>query len=202
MLTFPVASLTPDKVYGFLEVVAKTGRAETNSGSGAARIQHRPWEEVHRSLGEAMKERRAPYADVTAEPHETRGTFEECQFKACVIGRENIDNDPLRRTAKVTIDLSNTGITFAPGDRLSIMPANSTCEMDKVVRACGLSKYLDFSVPLEGLWQRYAKHVKAVYNKVDDSLTARDILRWGKLSPLGKDVLMKVLPAKYFSNTD
>ena len=39
-----------DKVYGFLEVVAKTGRVETNGGSGESDTQGRPWEEVSRRI--------------------------------------------------------------------------------------------------------------------------------------------------------
>ena len=190
MLKLTVSWLTVDKVYGFLEVVVKTGRAETNSGSGAAKIQYRPWEEVHRSLGEAMKERRAPYAEITAEPHETRGTFEECQFKGCIISRHSIDSDSSRRTGRVTIDVSNTGITFAPGDRLAIMPINNWREIEKVARACNLFASLDTLIPVNGCWLRFAKHMKRVYES-DGNLTVRDILSRGKLAPLAKDTLVK-----------
>jgi sulfite reductase alpha subunit-like flavoprotein len=180
-------------VYGFLEVVANTGRAKTNSGSGAASIQYRPWEEVHRSLGEAIKERRAPYADVTVEPHETRGTFEECQFNARIVSRQSIDEDPFRKTAKVTMDISNSGITFAPGDRIAVMPLNSWSDIEKVVRARNLSELLNTLVPLDGTWQRYAKHLTHVYQKESAAnLSLRDILRRGKLAPLTKEIIMKV----------
>jgi sulfite reductase alpha subunit-like flavoprotein len=180
-------------VYGFLEVVAKTGRAETNSGSGAASIEYRPWEEVHRSLGATIKERRAPYADITAEPHETRGTFDECSFKARIVSRQSIDEDPFRKTAKVTIDISNSGVTFAPGDRMAVMPLNSWSDMEKIVRVCNLSELLDTLVPLDGAWQRYSKHLIHVYQKESaGNLYVRDILRRGKLAPLTKEIIMKV----------
>ena len=75
-----------DKVYGFLEVVAKTGRAETNGGAGASDLAGRPWMEVHRVLSESMKERLAPYRrSIRVEPHEMRGTFKECRFSGRIV---------------------------------------------------------------------------------------------------------------------
>jgi hypothetical protein len=49
------------KVYGFLEVVAKTGRTETNGNAGAGDNAGRPWEEVHKTLSDSMKERLDPF---------------------------------------------------------------------------------------------------------------------------------------------
>lgn len=189
-----------DKAFGFLEVVGKTGRPETNGGSGAASIQHRPWEEVHRSLSEAMKERLAPYNGIMAEPHETRGTFEECRFKARIISRRNIAKDCDRKTAKVTIDVSNTGLTFAPGDRLTIMPCNSRSDIEKVVKALKLSNALDETVPLNRDWKRYAQHIKNIsLSGTLQHLSVRDILRIGKLAPLTKDLILKVCMSNLIS---
>src|SRR6266536_1447201 len=113
----------PDKVYGFLEVVAKTGRSETNGNAGSSDAVGRPWEEVHKTLSDSMKERLDPFrAELSIQPHEMRGCFEECRFKARILSRTTIDNDPDRSTGMVTFDLQHSGITFQPGDRLAVMP--------------------------------------------------------------------------------
>jgi hypothetical protein len=121
-----VADSTTDKVYGFLEVVAKTGRTETNGNAGAEDSEGRPWEQVHRTLSDSMKERLDPYrGDVKVQPHEMRGSFEECRFAARVLDRQNIDGDPNRLTGMVTFDLHNTGITFQPVSHLLDHISNS-----------------------------------------------------------------------------
>lgn len=62
-----------------------------------------------------MKERLDPYrGEVKVQPHEMRGSFEECRFQARILDRQHIDGDPLRTTGMVTFDLHNTGITFQP----------------------------------------------------------------------------------------
>lgn len=79
-----------------------------------------------------MKERLQPYrGDIPVEPHQMRGTFEECRFKSRVLSRSNVDEDPSRSIAMVTLDIQDTGITFRPGDRLAVMPLNSWIECAK-----------------------------------------------------------------------
>ncbi|KAK3938520.1 sulfite reductase [NADPH] flavoprotein alpha-component [Diplogelasinospora grovesii] len=113
------------KVFGILEIASKTGRTETNGLSGATDDNGRPWEETHKQFSEAMKERLEPYrGSITVEPHEMRGTFEECRYRSRVISRSFVDTDPRRSIAMVTLDIQNTGITFQPGDRLAVMPLN------------------------------------------------------------------------------
>ena len=110
------------KVYGFLEVVAKTGRTETNGNAGSGDSDGRAWEEVHRTLSDSMKERLAPYrGEVKVQPHQMRGSFEECRFQARIMQRQAIDHDLDRVTSMVTFDLHNTGITFQPGEFSPIM---------------------------------------------------------------------------------
>ncbi|OAL18779.1 hypothetical protein AYO20_11699 [Fonsecaea nubica] len=182
------------KVYGFLEVVAKTGRSETNGNAGSSDNVGRPWEEVHKTLSESMRERLEPFrGKVTLQPHELRGSFEECRFKARILSRSFVDSDPQRSTAMVTFGLEGTGITFQPGDRLAIMPVNSWTEIAKITAALGLDELLHRSVPLSANadWHRFARHLKSV-NRTDGepSLTVQDILRRGHLAPLTKDVVM------------
>ncbi|ETI24376.1 hypothetical protein G647_03745 [Cladophialophora carrionii CBS 160.54] len=182
------------KVYGFLEVVAKTGRSETNGNAGSADDAGRPWEEVHKTLSESMRERLEPFrGKVTLQPHELRGSFEECRFKARILSRSFVDTDSSRSTAMVTFGLEGTGMTFQPGDRLAIMPLNSWTEVGKVTAALGLDNLLQAKVPVSQSpdWSRFAKHLRTLNGTGEDNwLTVRDILRRGHLAPLTKDLVM------------
>ncbi|EFQ28219.1 cytochrome b5-like Heme/Steroid binding domain-containing protein [Colletotrichum graminicola] len=180
------------KVFGILEVAAKTGRTETNGASGAADGE-RPWEETHRQFSEAMKERLEPYRGALAmEPHQMRGTFEECRYVTRVLSRSHVDSDPTRSIAMVTLDISETGITFAPGDRLAVMPLNSWGECAKVIAALGLEQHMDTPVEAGGTWARFAMHLGSVRRTAAVKLTVGDILRRGHLAPITKGMAIKV----------
>ncbi|KAH7358092.1 cytochrome b5-like Heme/Steroid binding domain-containing protein [Plectosphaerella cucumerina] len=180
------------KVFGILEVAGKTGRTETNGASGAADGE-RPWEETHRQFSEAMKERLEPYRGTSlVEPHQMRGTFEECRYVTRVLSRSFVDSDPTRSIALVTLDIENTGITFAPGDRLAIMPLNSWDECAKVMAALGLQEYIDVPVEVDGVWARFENHLGSVRRTAKPKLTVGDILRRGHLAPITKDLALKI----------
>lgn len=186
------------KVFGLLEVASKTGRTETNGNSGGGDDSGRPWEEVHRQFSDAMKERLEPFrGNITVEPHQMRGTFEECRYKSRVLNRSFVDTDSNRSIALVTLDLKNTGITFQPGDRLAVMPLNSWEECAKVAAALGLDDKLDAPVLLDARWSRFADHIGAVSRLEVTSpyvrtLKVRDILRRGHLAPLTQDLVLKI----------
>lgn len=139
-------------------------------------------------------ERLDPYrGSIAVEPHEMRGSFEECRFKATIVNRQFINSDATRSTAMVTFDLHDTGITFKPGDRLAVMPLNTWIEVAKVASALGLDTMLNSPVPTENIpeWARFAKHLASVLRtSVVPQLTVRDILRRGHLAPLTKDLVM------------
>lgn len=180
------------KVFGILEVAGKTGRTETNGASGAADAG-RPWEETHKQFSEAMKERLAPYrADIPVEPHEMRGTFEECRYKSRVLNRSYVDNDPKRGIAMVTLDIQDTGITFQPGDRLAVMPLNSWEECAKVAASLGLDDMLNVQVPPNKAWARFSEHLGSVSRTPTGPLTVRDLLRRGHLAPLTQNLVLKI----------
>jgi sulfite reductase alpha subunit-like flavoprotein/cytochrome b involved in lipid metabolism len=181
------------KVFGILEIASKTGRTETNGLSGAPDMNGKPWEETHRQFSEAMKERLEPYrGNIMVEPHQMRGTFEECRYRSRVLSRSFVDSDPNRSIAMVTLDLENTGITFQPGDRLAVMPLNSWEECAKVAAALGLADYLDYRVTLNAQWQRFAQHLGSVRRTSTPQLTVKDILRRGHLAPITKELALKV----------
>nr|XP_036575257.1 sulfite reductase flavoprotein alpha-component [Colletotrichum truncatum]KAF6781801.1 sulfite reductase flavoprotein alpha-component [Colletotrichum truncatum] len=183
------------KVYGFLEIAAKTGRAGTNGNPEAGKTGTL-WQETHQLLSNSMKERLEPYnQDLTVEPHEMRGSFEECRFSSRILKRSHIDRDPVRSTGMVTFDLAKTGITFQPGDRLAVMPLNSQSEIEKVVSALSLRDILKQDVPLGSHkeWKRFATHLSKVEGETfSGTLTVYDILRRGHLAPLTKPVVAEV----------
>ena len=181
------------KVFGLLEVAGKTGRSETNGLSGAPDSNARPWEETHKQFSEAMKERLEPYrGNISVEPHEMRGSFEECRYRSRVLSRSFVDSDPNRSLAMVTLDIENTGITWQPGDRLAVMPLNSWEECAKVAAALGLGDYLDTRVALNRKWERFSQHLGAVSHSPAPVLTVKDILRRGHIAPITKDLALKV----------
>ncbi|KAK4466781.1 sulfite reductase [NADPH] flavoprotein alpha-component [Cladorrhinum samala] len=181
------------KVFGILEIASKTGRTETNGLSGAPDSNGRPWEETHKQFSEAMKERLEPFrGDLAVEPHEMRGTFEECRYRSRILSRSFVDNDPNRSIAMVTLDLKNTGITFQPGDRLAVMPLNSWDECAKVAAALGLGDYLNYRVSLNAQWKRFAQHIGSVSHTSTPQLTVEDVLRRGHLAPITKELALKV----------
>ncbi|KDN61558.1 putative cytochrome b5-like Heme/Steroid binding domain-containing protein [Colletotrichum sublineola] len=181
------------KVFGILEIAAKTGRTETNGASGAADGE-RPWEETHHQFAEAMKERLEPYRGaLPVEPHQMRGTFEECRYVTRVLSRSHVDSDPTRSIAMVTLDIHDTGITFAPGDRLAVMPLNGWGECAKVIAALGLEQHMDTPVEAGGTWARFAMHLGSVRRTAAPvKLTVCDILRRGHLAPITKDMALKI----------
>ncbi|KAF4990484.1 hypothetical protein FGRMN_8441 [Fusarium graminum] len=180
------------KVFGILEVAAKTGRTATNGLSGAADAT-RPWEETHRQFSDTMKERLEPFrGKLDTEPHSMRGTFEECRYVAKVANCSSVDNDAARSTAMVTLDIRNTGITFTPGDRVAMMPLNSWEECAKMVAALGLDQHLGTPVPTTGTWSRFERHLSSVRNGRQRRLTVIDIFRRGHLAPITKELAVKV----------
>ena len=48
-----------------------------------------------------MKERLEPYRGDIPEPNQMRGTFEECRYRAKILSRASVDNDPYRTIAGV-----------------------------------------------------------------------------------------------------
>ena len=183
-------------MYGFLELVAKTGRTETNANLGAANHDVKLWQETHQLLSTSMIERLEPYyKDVAVQPHQMRGSFEECRFSSRVLKRGRIDQDPARTTGLVTFNLGNTGITFKPGDRLAVMPLNSISEIEKVISALGLRDILHQEVPLQSHpeWKRFADHLFKVERETfSGTLSVYDVLRRGHLAPLTKSVVTAV----------
>ena len=104
-----------------------------SGGAGFSDTAGRPWQTVHKTLADSMKERLEPYrraGSLDVQPQEMRGTYDECRFLAKIIKRAAVDDDPHRSTGQVTFDLKNLGLTFIPGDRLAVMPLNSWSDVE------------------------------------------------------------------------
>lgn len=140
-----------------------------------------------------MKERLEPFRGTSnIEPHEMRGTFEECRYRGRILGRNFVDTDPKRSIAMVTLDIQDTGITFQPGDRLAVMPMNSWTECAKVAAALGLDTLLEHPVALDCTWTRFADHLGQTTRTGRAQLNVIDILRKGHLAPITKDLATKM----------
>jgi len=175
-----------------LECAGKSGRTETNGASGAADAM-RPWEQTHKEFSEAMKERLEPFrGQRDIEPHEMRGTFEECRYRGRILSRNHVDTDSNRSIAMVTLDIQETGITFQPGDRLAIMPMNNWTECAKIAASLGLEAMLEDPVALDRTWTRYADHIGAITHSGRPQLSVIDILRKGHLAPVTKELATKL----------
>lgn len=180
------------KVFGLLECAGKTGRTETNGASGAANDM-RPWEQTHEEFSASMKERLEPFrGNRDIEPHEIRGSFEECRYRGRILSRNFVDSDPSRSIAMVTLDIQEAGITFQPGDRLAVMPMNSWTECAKVAAALGLDCMLEDTVTLDRGWSRYANHIASVTRIGKPNFTVIDILRKGHLAPVTQELATKL----------
>jgi sulfite reductase alpha subunit-like flavoprotein len=179
-------------MFQLLECAGKTGRTETNGASGAANDM-RPWEQTHQEFSASMKERLEPFrGQRDLEPHEMRGTFEECRYRGRILSRNFVDSDPSRSIAMVTLDIQEAGITFQPGDRLSVMPMNSWTECAKVAAALGLDFMLEDTVALNRVWSRYADHIASVTRSGRPRLTVIDVLRKGHLAPITQVLATKL----------
>lgn len=153
----------------------------------------RPWEQTHKEFSEAMKERLEPFrGNSDIEPHEMRGTFEECRYRGRILSRNFVDSDPKRSIAMVTLDIQDTGITFQPGDRLAVMPLNSWTECAKVAAALGLEYMLEEPVALDRTWTRFADHLGSITRSSRSKLAVLDILRKGHLAPITKELATKL----------
>jgi sulfite reductase alpha subunit-like flavoprotein/predicted heme/steroid binding protein len=178
-------------------VVAKTVQTEVRGDADSAVPDRRPWEVVHKMLSQSMIERLKPYhSSITVQPHEMRGCFEECRFKAKISHRSYIDQDPDRNTARVTIKVENLGLTFSAGDRLAIMPLNSRRDVLAVANSLNLLGILHEIIPNECLtaeWAQYAHHETVVTPPASNGMyRVCDILGKGHLSPLKKELVLSL----------
>lgn len=169
------------KVYGFLELAFKIGRTATNGDTMGK--NDRGWEVVHQLLGESRVERLS-VKDQTTDHQNNRGTFRECPFSASILHRVDINQDPEGMTRQVTLNLSNTGLLYQPGDRLTVMPLNTDEEVTNALALFNLKA--DENVPLNTPdWLAHGTILTPGISKsAEPALSAYDFFQRAQLRPL------------------
>jgi len=153
------------KVYGYLELAFKVGRAVTIGGFSGA-FKDRTWDQVDGELEASRLERSARW----------RTDYQHAKVEA-VIPRPVEGSSGIRRVA---LDVSDTGVRFRIGSRCAVLPENRAALVDRTLRAL----HADGSelVPLTLEWQealrQRLRHVRG------EALPIRELLRFGTIRPV------------------
>jgi sulfite reductase alpha subunit-like flavoprotein len=153
------------KVYGYLELAFKVGRAVTIGGFAGA-FKDRTWDQVDSELEASRVERSArreaayQHAEVRAgEPPPVQGS------------------SGIRR---VVLDVSNSGARFRVGSRCAVLPENRAELVERTVRA--LRAEGSELVPLTLEWQEAMR--QRLGRESGDALPLGDLLRFGAIRPV------------------
>ena len=152
------------KAYGYLEVAFKVGRPVTIGGVGGT-FHDRPWVSVHHEL-ELTREERSP--ELPIHPH-----------LVTLQRRGPTDPGASPDVAHLSLDITDRGLPYRPGDRLGVLPENDGPRVAATLvalRATG-----EEPIPLTGVWREALRY--RGYDEVE-TLPARDLLRCAKLRPL------------------
>ncbi|MGH2901428.1 MAG: hypothetical protein ACRDMZ_22320, partial [Solirubrobacteraceae bacterium] len=153
------------KVYGYLELAFKLGRSVTIGGFEGL-FDDRTWERVDHELDRVRLERAR-----TAPPVHAR---------LASIEPEGVN--PLGPTA-LTLDLGESSLQLRPGDRCAVLPESSSDLVDRTLRSMNATG--SERVKLSASWRA------ALLDRTGVSaaeLTLRELLRWGTLRPVERDV--------------
>jgi len=159
------------KVYGFLDIGFKVGRNVTITGFTGL-FKDRTWDAVDDELADAKQER---VFDFPQSSH-----FADIKS----IDITNIDGDTTKWVKRVTLDLSNTGLRYVPGDRCAVLPENSETLIDKTLAALKAKGYEKITLTAE--W-REAMKLRHGYED-GTTLPIRTLLRYGRLRPVERQV--------------
>jgi ferredoxin-NADP reductase/cytochrome b involved in lipid metabolism len=154
------------KVYGYLELAFKVGRAVTIGGFSGA-FRERAWKEVDGELDASRRERLDAFGSA----------------------RHGVvtDRRPLGAAAhRVTIDVSAAGVPYRPGDHLRVLPENTPELVDRTLAA--LRADGDEQVPLTPAWREALRARTGFGVEAPTHLPLRELLRYAKLRPLLRPV--------------
>ena len=146
------------KVYGYLQMAFKVGRSVTIGGFSGL-FKERTWEEVDDEL-EATRLERYHKREL------------KCPFASVITKKSNISNN----TTNIELDVSNKGLSYRPGDRCTIVPKNTTEEVEEIISLLNLTG--DEIINLNEKWKNY---FLKYYNQKKKSASLRQILRSAKL---------------------
>jgi ferredoxin-NADP reductase/cytochrome b involved in lipid metabolism len=154
------------KVYGYLELAFKVGRAVTIGGFSGA-FRERAWKEVDGELDASRRERLEAFG---APRH------------GVVRGRR-----PLGAAAhRVTVDVSAAGVPYRPGDHLRVLPENTPELVERTLAA--LRAEGGERVPLTPAWREALRSRAGFEAEAPTHLPLRELLRYAKLRPLLRPV--------------
>ena len=155
------------KVYGYLQMAFKVGRSVTIGGFSGL-FKERTWEEVDTELETTRLERytdkklKCPYSGVISQS---------------VLGESSAKS--------ITLDVSNKGVDFEPGDRCAIVPKNRTAIVSELLDLIDLKG--EETVFLNDTWSTY---FKTFYNEEITQTTVLNILSCAKLNNATKALEM------------
>lgn len=153
------------KVYGYLELAFKVGRNVTIGGFSGL-FQDRTWDQVDSELEYSRLERLESFP---------RG----CHFGR-IVRAEPTFAGAADGTQRVVLDVADAGVRYEPGDRIGILPENSTDLVTKTLSA--LSATGDEVISLTREW---ADHVHLRWGFAEaNALSLSELLRFAKLRPV------------------
>ncbi|WP_432589261.1 cytochrome b5 domain-containing protein [Streptomyces sp. HD1123-B1] len=156
------------KVYGFLELAFKVGRAKTITGIvGGFKEQH--WKTLDEILEETRLER---YRELP--PH-----VQHARISSRTPAADEGD------VTHVVLDASGTGALYRPGDRCGVLPTNRPETVRATLEALGATG--EEEVPLTTAW-REAVRYRARHPLATDTLPLRTFLSYARLRPLTADL--------------
>jgi sulfite reductase alpha subunit-like flavoprotein/cytochrome b involved in lipid metabolism len=153
------------KVYGYLELAFKVGRAVTIGGFSGA-FKDRTWDQVDGELEAARVERSA----------RRKAAYQRAEVEA-VIPPPVQGSSGIRR---VVLDISNSGAPYRIGSRCAVLPENRSALVERTLRA--LHAKGSELVPLTLEWQEAMR--QRLGQVGGEALPMRDLLRFGAIRPV------------------
>lgn len=153
------------KVYGFLELAFKVGRAVTIGGFGGV-FTDRTWDLVDDALAESQSERTRQLPNAV--------------HRARVLSIEPSEAVPDAGVRRVTLDIGQAGLRYRTGDRCLILPENAPALVERTLQALGRSG--DEPVQLTDEWRAAAVNRAELAGRSEIPL--RELLRFGSIRPV------------------
>lgn len=153
------------KVYGYLELAFKVGRSVTIGGFSGL-FRDRTWDQVDSELEYARAERLESFP-------------KRCHYGTIKDVRQTHAGAP-DGTCHVVIDVTGSGIRYAPGDRCGVLPENDEALVERTLEALKASGAEP--VPLTSEWEAHVR-LRWGYEKAT-SLSLRELLRFGRIRPV------------------
>ena len=159
------------KLYGYIELGFKTGRAATNGGFSAD-MGPRAWEVVDDHIEAARKER---YAGVALPPSVARRRH-----------LAPISGDASAAVRTLTLDVAGQGLRYRPGDRCALLARNGHEQIERTAKVMRAS--LDATLPLTKSWQHHLRRHGVWLQREDDRVlvSVRTLLRYARLRPVDR----------------